>query len=138
MNKIIVYFDGGTHNKRVSIVDVNDGYKIRVWENLKARTNNEFEFMALLKALQYVHSEYGTNAKNVKLYGDSRNTIDGINHNSKFTTKNLRRFQRSCENKIKQFRKPPTLNWISRDENLAGFVLEMLYNKRRRLSSIEK
>lgn len=138
MNKIIVYFDGGTHNKRVSIVDVRDGYKIRVWENLKARTNNEFEFIALLKALQYVYSEYGINAKNVKLYGDSQLIINGIKNDRKFTSKNLTRLKRSCKMKIKQFHKSPTLNWISRDENLAGFVLEMLYNKRKRLNKMKK
>jgi len=135
LDKIIVYFDGGTHKKRVAIVDVHDGYKIRVWEHLNAQTNNEFEFIALLKALEYVHSEYGANAKNVVLYGDSQLIINGINYNRSFSPKHLQRLEKMSKRRMKKFHISPKLNWISRDQNLAGFVLEMLYKKRRRITS---
>ena len=136
MKKIIVYFDGGTYKKRVAIVDVNCGYKIRVWENLKSKTNNEFEFLALAKALDYVYSEYGSNAKNVILYGDSQLVINGIKNDSQFSTRNLKKFEKMTREKLRKFNTAPTLNWITREENLAGFILDMLYSKRKRLDKI--
>lgn len=137
MKKIVVYFDGGIHKSRTAIVDVTNDYKIMVSEDSKPHTSNEMEFHALIKALDYIFSEYGSKAKNVVVYGDSQLVINSIKHDNHYYVTNLKRLAKKSKTKISKFKIPPTVIWVSREENLAGFVLEMLYKKRVLLDRIK-
>jgi len=131
-SQISIFFDGGIHKKRVAIVDVRKGeYRIKVFEELEARTSNELELLGLLKSLEYAYSEYGSTAKNIVFYGDSRLVIRHIGDNKPFSAKNLRRFERICRKQLMKFKNPIKLIWIPRKKNLAGLVLELLYKKRK-------
>lgn len=142
MRNITIYFDGGVHNKRVAVVDLSSEGKILIWENADAKTSNELERIGLLKALEYVYKKYGAGAKNVVIYGDN---ITGFGVKRSRTTRmaryrshnpRLKRFEqlkRMCERRLAKFHKPIEVKWIPRRKNLAGHVLEMMYNMDARL-----
>jgi hypothetical protein len=50
--------------------------------------------------------------------------VNEKNH-SLFSAKNLRKFEKTTREVIGKFKISSKLNWVSRDENLAGFVLDM-------------
>ncbi len=128
-----MYFDGGVHNKRVAIVDLSDKSKIIIWENVNGETSNQLEAIALMKALEYVHDEYGANAENVVIYGDNIGGSHMIEASStdpimQKRLERLRHLQRMCKSRLDRFNKPIEVKWVPRKKNLAGHVLEMMYN----------
>jgi len=130
---ITIYCDGGVHNKRLAIVDLSANGRIIVWENVNARfgTSNELEELALLKAIEYVYNEYGTDAENVTIYGDAVSsdlyrTLKASSDKPSF--KRLVQLQKKRLRLLSRFRNHIEGKWIPRKKNLAGQVLEMMYN----------
>ena len=143
--KHAIYFDGGVHNKRVVVVDVSTEIKVRVWEDVNTcskthgKISNELECFALLKALEYLYAEYGAAAVNVVIYGDNLIGVKGdrLAGGRREGASYLEPLHRICNRKLTKFSNPVELKWVSRNKNLAGHVLEMMYKVDLRLNRLK-
>jgi len=108
---------------------LNSGFQIR-WEEIGDRTNNEAEYIALLKALSIIEAKWGAigeasgkGAEPIKVHSDSMLIVNQVNGSYEVTDVKLRQL---CEN-VKGLMKKMSavkLEWIPREENYAGQWLE--------------
>ena len=111
-----IYVDGGTRNHNICLVDGS----ITLIRNRKDNlTNNELEYLALMYGLGYVKHKY--KGEDITIYSDSQLIVNQMNGKWRVTTEKLIPLYEACSrmktNRIK-------IKWISRDFNLAGYVLE--------------
>ncbi len=107
----------------------NSAFQIR-WEEIGDRTNNEAEYIALLKALGIIESKWGVTgeasgkgAEPIKIHSDSMLIVNQVKGSYEVTDVKLRQL---CEN-VKGLMKKMSavkLEWIPREENYAGQWLE--------------
>jgi len=107
----------------------NSAFQIR-WEEIGDRTNNEAEYVALLKALGIIESKWGVTgeasgkgAEPIKIHSDSMLIVNQVKGSYEVTDVKLRQL---CEN-VKGLMKKMSavkLEWIPREENYAGQWLE--------------
>jgi ribonuclease HI len=107
----------------------NSAFQIR-WEEIGDRTNNEAEYIALLKALSIIESKWGVTreasgkgAEPIKIHSDSMLIVNQVKGSYEVTDVKLRQL---CEN-VKGLMKKMSavkLEWIPREENYAGQWLE--------------
>jgi len=111
-----IWIDGSGWNGRVSkyCIVFNDGRIIKR-ELEEERTNNEMEYMALLKALELCEEES-------IIYSDSRLVVEQVAGRWKIRKEHLLRYALKARNLIRE--KRVELKWIPREENLAGNLLE--------------
>ena len=108
---------------------LNSGFQIR-WEEIGDRTNNEAEYIALLKALSIIEAKWGAigeasgkGAEPIKVHSDSMLIVNQVKGSYEVTDVKLRQL---CEN-VKGLMKKMSavkLEWIPREENYAGQWLE--------------
>jgi len=108
---------------------LNSGFQIR-WEEIGDRTNNEAEYVALLKALSIIEAKWGAigeasgkGAEPIKVHSDSMLIVNQVKGSYEVTDVKLRQL---CEN-VKGLMKKMSavkLEWIPREENYAGQWLE--------------
>jgi ribonuclease HI len=107
----------------------NSAFQIR-WEEIGDRTNNEAEYIALLKALGIIESKWGAageasgkGAEPIKIHSDSMLIVNQVRGSYEVTDVKLRQL---CDN-VKALMKKMSavkLEWIPREENFAGQWLE--------------
>ena len=107
----------------------NSAFQIR-WEEIADRTNNEAEYIALLKALDIIEAKWGVageasgkGADPIKIHSDSMLIVNQVKGSYEVTDVKLRQL---CEN-VKGLMKKMSavkLEWIPREENFAGQWLE--------------
>lgn len=86
-------------------------------------TNNELEYYAILYAIN--KAENGAT-----IYSDSNLCVQQINGNFKIKNARLKPFAEQIKRKIKD--KQIKIEWISREANLAGHILEKMVKKKTR------
>ena len=107
----------------------SSAFQVR-WEEIGDRTNNEAEYIALLKALGIIESKWGVTgeasgkgAEPIKIHSDSMLIVNQVKGSYEVTDVKLRQL---CEN-VKGLMKKMSavkLEWIPREENYAGQWLE--------------
>ena len=116
-----IYVDGGTHKSRICVVDQSNNL-----ENVKTRkvnpTNNEFEYIALLYALSYIHTAK-IHARQIIILTDSKLMANQMNDKWRITNEKLAKLNGKC----KRMMLPNIrIKWISRKRNKAGFILDKM------------
>jgi ribonuclease HI len=81
-------------------------------------TNNQAEYLAIISALQ----KYANSGDEIIIYSDSKNTVNQLNHEFAINNEQLRSLAREAWSLIAGFSNL-TINWIPRNENLAGKML---------------
>lgn len=120
---VILYVDGGTRGSVICLVDPLA--KRTIVKHRKGNlTNNELEYLAIIYALEYVHSYYPH--KPIIIKSDSMLAVKQINHKWRVTNDNLRTLNKRVEGKRERMVK---ISWTPRENNLAGIHLESLKDK---------
>ena len=81
-------------------------------------TNNQAEYLAIISALK----KYENSNDKIIIYSDSKNTDSQLNHDFAINNEQLRSLAREAWSLIAKFSNL-TINWIPRNENLAGKML---------------
>lgn len=81
-------------------------------------TNNQAEYMAIISALK----KFTGTTDEIVIYSDSKNTVSQLNHEFAINNDQLRTLARETWDLVAKF---PNLkiNWIPRNQNLAGKML---------------
>ncbi len=115
----IYYTDGGTRNngsfgfQQSFICATDEEGNILFFEDIGDKTNNEAELTAILRLLEKTEGE-------IEIRCDSQLAVYLVR--GRWKTRILR--LKLILNKIKNLNRQFEINWISRDENLAGMVIE--------------
>lgn len=113
-----LYADAGsTHNgfeDNVSHICVHDGEQILHHEIIGNRTINEAEMLAIAKAVEIADGEPS------EIYSDSMLAVNILNHDWKAKKPHLKVLRDSI-----QIPETVQLEWISREDNPAGWYLEL-------------
>lgn len=116
-----IYVDGGTHKNRICVVDQHNNFEI-----VKTRkgdpTNNELEYLALLYALSYIHTNK-VYARQIIIMTDSKLMANQMNDKWRITNDKLERLNGKCK---KLLLSNIRIKWISRKKNRAGFILDKM------------
>ena len=115
--KINVYVDGSGGS------NAGFGYFIKetgesFYEKKPEITNNQAEYLAIISALK----KFETSNEEIRIYSDSKNTVNQLNHEFAINNEQLRDLAReawSIMGKISDL----SIVWIPRKENLAGKML---------------
>ncbi len=119
-----VYIDGGVKghhlkaNRRGYISVVMD--KKKLVEPVGAVTNNQAEYLALIKALRMVLGEGG---RAVEILSDSELLVRQLKGEYKVRNRALQNLHREAvtlSSKLEKF----SIRWVPRNQNLAGILLE--------------
>jgi len=104
---------------------VNSGYGFFVnetgesfYENKPNITNNQAEYMAIISALR----KFENSDDEIKIFSDSKNTVNQLNHEFAINNDKLRSLAREAWSLIANFSNL-TLTWVPRSKNLAGKML---------------
>ena len=81
-------------------------------------TNNQAEYLAIISVLK----KYENHDGEIIIYSDSKNTVSQLNHDYAINNEQLRSLAREAWSLIAKFSNL-TINWIPRNENLAGKML---------------
>ena len=129
-----IYFDGGS---ALSTVCVYDDYRDLYWTEkiVPKMTNNQLEYIALIKGINYVKNYYGGLGE-ILFIGDSELIIKQMKNEYKVKKYHLKQLHESV---MREFRSSDIENtsghfkWVSREKNKAGIVLEELLRKTKRV-----
>ena len=88
------------------------------YENKPNITNNQAEYMAIISALR----KFENSDDEIKIFSDSKNTVNQLNHEFAINHDELRSLAREAWSLIANFSNL-TLTWIPRSKNLAGKML---------------
>ncbi|MGI9566028.1 MAG: reverse transcriptase-like protein [Nitrosopumilus sp.] len=115
--KINVYVDGSGGS------NAGYGYFIKetgesFYEKKPEITNNQAEYMAIISAL----IKFESSTDEIKIYSDSKNTVNQLNHEFAINNEQLRNLAQEA---WRIMGKIPNLSivWIPRNENIAGKML---------------
>lgn len=107
----------------------NSAFQIR-WEEIGDRTNNEAEYVALLKALDIIDAKWGVageasgkGADPIKIHSDSLLIVNQVRGAYEVTDVKLRTLCETVKGLMKKM-SAVKLEWIPREENFAGQWLE--------------
>ena len=107
----------------------NSGFQIR-WEEIGDRTNNEAEYVALIKALDIIAAKWGAageasgkGADPIKIHSDSLLIVNQVRGAYEVTDVKLRTLCETVKGLMKKM-SAVKLEWIPREENFAGQWLE--------------
>ena len=81
-------------------------------------TNNQAEYMAIISALK----KFSGTIDEIMIYSDSKNTVSQLNHEFAINNDQLRNLARETWDLIAKFLNLK-INWIPRNQNLAGKML---------------
>jgi len=88
------------------------------YENKSDITNNQAEYMAIISALR----KFENSNDEIKIFSDSKNTVNQLNHEFAINNDELRSLAREAWSLIANFSNL-TLTWVPRSKNLAGKML---------------
>jgi len=88
------------------------------YENKPNITNNQAEYMAIISALR----KFENSDDEIKIFSDSKNTVNQLNHEFAINNDKLRSLAREAWSLIANFSNL-TLTWVPRSKNLAGKML---------------
>jgi len=88
------------------------------YENKSDITNNQAEYMAIISALR----KFENSDDEIKIFSDSKNTVNQLNHEFAINNDELRSLAREAWSLIANFSNL-TLTWVPRSKNLAGKML---------------
>jgi ribonuclease HI len=107
----------------------NSAFQIR-WEEIGDRTNNEAEYVALIKALDIIDAKWGAageasgkGAEPIKIHSDSLLIVNQVRGAYEVTDVKLRTLCETVKGLMKKM-SAVKLEWIPREENFAGQWLE--------------
>ncbi|MCV0366566.1 MAG: reverse transcriptase-like protein [Nitrosopumilus sp.] len=81
-------------------------------------TNNQAEYMAIISAL----NKFVDSNEEIKIFSDSKNTVNQLNHEFAINNEQLRDLAREAWNIMGKFSNL-SIQWVPRKENLAGKML---------------
>jgi len=116
-----VYVDGSGKGDYVFYIEELDVVEVFHEDNI---TNNEAEYKAILKSLQYLYELLVTGKlkdTNITIYSDSQLVINQLNHIYHIRSNRLRELALSVWRMCREF--SVRFIWIPRKENKAGKVL---------------
>ena len=113
----VVWYVDGSGNGR--IVAVNQAKTKVIDKYTRAKTNNEAEWEAVLSALAYVGEQCA-----VEIRSDSLDVVKWIDGTYKTKDDRMRAYKERVLFMVKQKRLNATFVHVSREENLAGLVME--------------
>lgn len=118
---MIYYADGSKSlmGSQIAVTDIAGNLLINVFLDINL-TNNELEYYAILYACNLAEN-------NSTIYSDSNLCVQQINGSFKIKKTDFKMFIDSIKNKIKE--KNLKIDWISRDANLAGHLLEKIVKR---------
>jgi len=88
------------------------------YENKSDITNNQAEYMAIISALR----KFEISNDDIKIFSDSKNTVNQLNHEFAITNDALRSLAREAWSLLANFSNL-TLTWFPMSKNLAGKML---------------
>ena len=88
------------------------------YENKPNTTNNQAEYMAIISTLR----KFENSDDEIKIFSDSKNTVNQLNHEFAINNDELRSLAREAWSLIANFSNL-TLTWVPRSKNLAGKML---------------
>ncbi|MCV0430455.1 reverse transcriptase-like protein [Nitrosopumilus sp.] len=114
---ISIYVDGSGGT------DSGYGYFVKetgesFYEKKPDLTNNQAEYLAIISAL----NKYVDLDQEVKIYSDSKNTVNQLNHEFAINNEELRNLAREAWEIIGKYSNLSII-WVPRKENLAGKML---------------
>jgi len=115
-----IYVDGGGWKSRICLVD---GSNTIIKTRKGNPTNNELEYLAVLYALEYIEEHYPDDP--ITIYSDSKLVVNQLENEWKIINQSLWELAWKCNDLRRETIK---MKWCPRDYNLAGIVLEELYD----------
>jgi len=88
------------------------------YENKPNITNNQAEYKAIISALR----KFENSNDEIKIFSDSKNTVNQLNHEFAINNDELRSLAREAWSLIANYSNL-TLTWVPRSKNLAGKML---------------
>lgn len=88
------------------------------YEKKSEITNNQAEYMAIISAL----NKFVDSNEEIKIFSDSKNTVNQLNHEFAINNEQLRDLAREAWNIMGKFSNL-SIQWVPRKENLAGKML---------------
>ena len=88
------------------------------YENKPNITNNQAEYMAIISALR----KFENSDDEIKIFSDSKNTVNQLNHEFAINNDKLRSLAREAWSLMANLSNL-TLTWVPRSKNLAGKML---------------
>jgi ribonuclease HI len=114
---ISVYVDGsGGPNGRFGFFVKETGESF--YEKKPEITNNQAEYMAIISAL----NKFVDSNEEIKIFSDSKNTVNQLNHEFAINNEQLRDLAREAWGIMGKFSNL-SIQWVPRKENLAGKML---------------
>jgi ribonuclease HI len=114
---ISVYVDGsGGPNGRFGFFVKETGESF--YEKKPEITNNQAEYMAIISAL----NKFVDSNEEIKIFSDSKNTVNQLNHEFAINNEQLRDLAREAWSIMGKFSNL-SIQWVPRKENLAGKML---------------
>ena len=89
-----------------------------LYENKSDITNNQAEYMAIISTLR----KFENSDDEIKIFSDSKNTVNQLNHEFAINNDKLRSLAREAWSLMANFSNL-TLTWVPRSRNLAGKML---------------
>ncbi len=127
-----IYFDGGTKGNLIAIVEAygHCSYshkEIRALQEELTYTNNQLEYHAFIRAIEYaIEKNMG---RDVEFIGDSALVVKQIKNKWKVQNRDLKPLHRKARQLLRELRftsydMAKKVRWVSRNNNLAGILLE--------------
>lgn len=88
------------------------------YEKKPGITNNQAEYMAIISAL----NKFADSNEEIKIFSDSKNTVNQLNHEFAINNEQLRDLAREAWSVMGKFSNL-SIQWVPRKENLAGKML---------------
>lgn len=116
---MIYYCDGYENAKGCGYLVSSDKSSVLSHQNFSPRayTNNECEYLAVLKAIELA-------SKNDVIYTDSKLVVGQLSWGWKCNYQHLKVLIDKCKNMMSN--KPVKIRWINRERNLAGKIIEKI------------
>ena len=114
---IIIYVDGSGGTKSgygFFVKETGESF----FEEKLGITNNQAEYLAIISALK----KFENSDDEIKIFSDSKNTVNQLNHEFAINNDALRSLAREAWSLMANFSNL-TLTWVPRSKNLAGKML---------------
>ena len=135
-----IYIDGGSNKTTIGewifIVYEENGDDSGIHRILKGKhTNNKMEYLALIKALEWIREQESSSPTTYRVLTDSLLVFNQVNGNWKIRDVKIKQYNKTIKRHLKIINKHYEclhIVWIPRNKNLAGKELEKIQKQRKR------
>jgi ribonuclease HI len=117
LERFQLFFDGSGNGRWGAVLHARDG-TTKTWAGRGGATNNEAEYLALIRGLEETKKVYGTRIW-VQVFGDSQLVIRHLTGEYKVRAQNLRTYFERAKALLAEFAQV-SIKWVPRERNQAA------------------